>query len=182
VTTTLRDVKLIIVDRDGVVSRDPDGRTTRAEDWQSQPGSVEAIARLVHDGWRVAVMADRGPLARGACDMAALSAVHARMIDEIVLAGGRVDAVVFVPPAGSPEHRSGAAAALGEALARIGATPSETVVVADDRAGLDAAHAVGCRPVLVLSGHGRRALEAGGLPGSAVVRVDLTALAAELVS
>jgi D-glycero-D-manno-heptose 1,7-bisphosphate phosphatase len=113
--------------------------------------------------------------------MAALSAVHARMIDEIVLAGGRVDAVVFVPPADAPGRREHAAAALGDALARIGATPGEAVLVADARPDLEAAHLVGCRSVLVLTGHGRRALQAGGLPDSAVVRVGLASLAAELV-
>jgi histidinol phosphatase-like enzyme len=40
-------VKLIILDRDGVVSNDPDGRTTRAEDWVSMPGAAAAISRAV---------------------------------------------------------------------------------------------------------------------------------------
>ncbi|HYF58803.1 MAG TPA: HAD-IIIA family hydrolase [Burkholderiaceae bacterium] len=173
-------MKLLIVDRDGVVSRDPDGRTARPEDWQSVPGSAEAIARLNHGGYRVAVMADRGPLARGACDMATLNAMHARMIDEIAERGGRIEAVLFVPPAGVPGREDRIAEALGELLSRMDGAPASTVVVADTRSDLDAAHAAGCRTVLVLSGHGRATLDAAGMPPGTVVRVDLAAVAAEL--
>jgi len=175
-------VKLIIVDRDGVVSRDADGRTTRAEDWQSVPGSAAAIARLAHGGWRIALMADRGPLTRGACDMAALNALHARLIGEVVEQGGRIDAVVFVDPAGTPDRRARVAATLEEALARLGIAPASSVLVTDTQPDLDAAHAAGCRPVLVLTGHGRQTLDAGALPAGTVVRVDLAAVAAELAA
>jgi D-glycero-D-manno-heptose 1,7-bisphosphate phosphatase len=173
-------VKLLIVDRDGVLSRDADGRVARPEDWQAVPGSAKAIARLNHGGYRVAVMADRGALARGACDMATMVSIHARMIDEIVGHGGRVEAVMFVPPADAPDRVDEVAATLEDVLARLGGTPGSTVVVADGRADLDAAHAAGCRTVLVLSGHGRRTLDAGVLPPATVVRVDLAAVAAEL--
>jgi D-glycero-D-manno-heptose 1,7-bisphosphate phosphatase len=173
-------VKLLIVDRDGVVSRDPDGRAARPADWQPEPGSAAAIARLVHGGWRVAMMADRGPLARGSCDMASLGAVHARLLRGIEEAGGRVDAVLFVPAADAERRREDAAATLQDALARMGATPTQTVLVADTQADLDAAHAAGCRPVLVLSGRGRDALATDRLPPGTVVRVDLAAVAAEL--
>ncbi|MFM1988212.1 MAG: hypothetical protein RJA99_1169 [Pseudomonadota bacterium] len=179
-TATLRDVKLLIVDRDGVVCRDPEGRAARTEDWRAQPGAADAIARLVHGGWRVAMMADRGPLARGATDMSGLNAAHARLIDEIAEAGGRIDAVVFVPQPDAPERLAHAAASLGEALGRLGATAAETVLVADTRADLDAGHAAGLRPVLVLSGRGRSAFETGQLPAGTVVRPDLSALVAEL--
>jgi D-glycero-D-manno-heptose 1,7-bisphosphate phosphatase len=173
-------VKLLIVDRDGVVSREPAGRTARPEDWHARPGMGSAIARLVHAGWRIALLADRGPLARGATDMSGLNAAHGRLIGEIVEAGGRVDAVVFVPPAEAADRVAHAAASIGEALGRLGASPTDTVLVADTRADLDAGHAAGLRPVLVLCGRGRAAFAAGRLPPGTVVRPDLPALAAEL--
>lgn len=173
-------MKLLIVDRDGVLSRDAEGRTARPEDWRSLHGTAEAIARLNHAGYRVAVMADRGPIARGACDMAALNAVHAKMIDEVTAHGGRIDAVLFVPPADAPDRCTAVAATLGDALARLGVSAASTVLIADSQCDLDAAYAAGCRPVLVLTGHGRRTLEADRLPPGTVVRVDLPAVAAEL--
>jgi D-glycero-D-manno-heptose 1,7-bisphosphate phosphatase len=102
------------------------------------------------------------------------------MLEEIVAAGGRVDAIVFVPPADGASRTAEAAASLEEALARFGIAPASTVLVADSQADLDAAHAAGCRPVLVLSGHGRRTFDADRLPPGTVVRTDLAALAVEL--
>jgi D-glycero-D-manno-heptose 1,7-bisphosphate phosphatase len=107
--------------------------------------------------------------------------LHARLIAAVIEHGGRIDAVVFVDPADAPGRLERAAATIGEALARLGAVPESTVLVTDDPAHLEAARAVGCRPVLVLSGHGRRTLDSGALPAGAVVRVDLAAVAAELV-
>jgi D-glycero-D-manno-heptose 1,7-bisphosphate phosphatase len=173
-------VKLLIVDRDGVISRDADGRTARPGDWQSLPGAAEAIARLNHGGYRVAVMVDRGPLTRGACDMSALNGLHARMVEEVESHGGQIDLVLYVPPPGAPDRCDAAAATLGDVLARLGGTPAATVLVTDSQCDLDAAHAAGCRPVLVLSGHGRATFERGTLPAGTVVRVDLAAVAAEL--
>ena len=65
-------------------------------------------------------------------------------------------------------------------LERLGVAAAETRVVSDSRHELNAAHAAGCRPILVLSGHGRRTLEGGELPPDTLVRVDLCAVAAEL--
>jgi D-glycero-D-manno-heptose 1,7-bisphosphate phosphatase len=180
VTATLRDVKLLIVDRDGVVSRDPDGRAARTEGWQCVPGSAAAIARLVHGGWRVAMMADRGPLARGASDMSGMVSIHARLLDEIGRAGGRVDAVLFVPAPDAPGRTAEAAASIEETLSRMQVAPESTVVVADGAADLEAAHAAGCRTMLVLSGRGRETFGSAALPPGTVVRVDLSAIAAEL--
>ena len=92
-------MKLIILDRDGVVSNDPDGRATRAEDWQSMPGAAVAISRLHHHGYRIAILADCGALDRGTCDMAALNAVHSRMVEDLATQGGTIDVVLCVPGA-----------------------------------------------------------------------------------
>lgn len=173
-------MKLIILDRDGVVSNDPDGRTTRAEDWVSMPGAAAAISRLNHHGYRVAVLADCGPLERGTCDMAALNAVHSRMVEDLAAQGGPIDVVLVVPGADASERKARVAAILTDTLERLDASPGTTVLVTDSQHELDAAHIAGLRPVLVLSGHGRRTLDAGLLPAETVVRVDLAAVAAEL--
>jgi D-glycero-D-manno-heptose 1,7-bisphosphate phosphatase len=177
---TLHTVKLIILDRDGVVSSDPDGRATRAEDWQSIPGAAAAISRLHHHGYRIAILADCGALDRGTCDMAALNAMHSRMVEDLATHGGTVDVVLCVPGADAPDRNARVAATLTDALERLDVSPSATVLVTDSQHELDAAHTAGLRPVLVLTGHGRDTLDAGLLPAETAVRVDLTAVAAEL--
>lgn len=46
-------VKLIVLDRDGTLSPDPEDFVRAPEDWVPLPGALEAVARLNHGGWRV---------------------------------------------------------------------------------------------------------------------------------
>jgi D-glycero-D-manno-heptose 1,7-bisphosphate phosphatase len=85
-----------------------------------------------------------------------------------------------VPGAEAPDRNARVAATLTDALERLDVSPGATVLVTDSQHELDAAHAAGLRPILVLTGHGRRTLDAGLLPPETVVRVDLAAVAAEL--
>ncbi len=48
-------MKLIILDRDGVINVDSDQFIKSPDEWKPIPGSLEAIARLTREGWRVVV-------------------------------------------------------------------------------------------------------------------------------
>jgi D-glycero-D-manno-heptose 1,7-bisphosphate phosphatase len=169
-------MKLIIVERDGIVD---DRKSTTPEAWRPIPGSAAALARLVHAGYRVVVMADQTALARGIFDMSTLNEAHRRMIAGVEQAGGRIDAVFFRPSEDAGNGDVGAAA-LRAVLDRLKVAPDQVLVVGDSIRELDAAVRAGCRPVLVLTGSGRRTLETGELPPGTLVRVDLSAVASDL--
>jgi D-glycero-D-manno-heptose 1,7-bisphosphate phosphatase len=57
---------------------------------------------------------------------------------------------------------------------------SETYMVGDARKDLAAAAAAGAKPVLVLTGKGRRTRDEGGLPAGTQVFADLAAFAEQL--
>jgi hypothetical protein len=48
-------MKLIILDRDGTINHDSDEYIKSPEEWKPIKGSLEAIARLTHAGYRIAV-------------------------------------------------------------------------------------------------------------------------------
>ena len=48
-------MKLLILDRDGVINFDSDNYIKNPEEWRPIPGSLDAIARLTQNGWRIAV-------------------------------------------------------------------------------------------------------------------------------
>ena len=48
-------MKLVVLDRDGVINYDSDKFVKNPDEWRPIPGSLEAIARLTHSGWRVVV-------------------------------------------------------------------------------------------------------------------------------
>ena len=72
-------LKLIILDRDGVINHDsPDFIKSPAE-WLPIPGSLEAIARLNQAGYRVVVASNQSGIAREYFDMTVLNAIHQKM-------------------------------------------------------------------------------------------------------
>lgn len=175
-------MKLIILDRDGVINYDSDAYIKGPDEWRPIPGSLKAIARLTKAGYRIAVATNQSGVGRGLFDLATLAQIHAKMHQAVAEAGGRIDAVFFCPhtadsACGCRKPKPGM---LLEILKRFGCEPGAVTTVGDSLRDLQAASAAGCRPVLVLSGKGCRTMQDGGMPPETVVRVDLAAVASEL--
>jgi D-glycero-D-manno-heptose 1,7-bisphosphate phosphatase len=177
-------VKLVILDREGVVNQAVDGYVLRPEQWEPQPGSLEAIARLHHGGFRVAVATNQAPLSRGLFDMAMLNAIHQRMIRMVEAAGGRIDAIAICPH--SPEQDCGCRkpkpGMLLELMDRFGVGPAQTSMVGDTPADIHAGLAAGCRTWLVRSGLGQETIDSRQLPPDVEVCDDLAAVAQQLLA
>lgn len=86
---------LVILDRDGVINQDSDQYIKSPEEWIPIPGSLEAIARLNHAGFLVAVATNQSGLARGLIDLDTLNAMHAKMREQLARVGGHVDGIFF---------------------------------------------------------------------------------------
>jgi D-glycero-D-manno-heptose 1,7-bisphosphate phosphatase len=175
-------MKLVILDRDGVINEDSDEYIKSPDEWIPIPGSLEAIARLTHSGWRVVVASNQSGIARGLFDMSTLNAINAKMHKAVSQAGGRIDAVFYCPehpdsasPFRKPEP--GMFLAIGE---RFNVSLVDVPVVGDSESDLRAAIAAGAQPILVLTGKGRRTRANGILPAGTVVYADLAAVAEAL--
>ena len=81
-------MKLIILDRDGVINFGSEQFIKTPDEWKPIPGSLEAIARLTRESWRVVVATNQSGLARGLFEMATLNAIHAKMHKAVAQAGG----------------------------------------------------------------------------------------------
>src|SRR3990167_3882389 len=92
-------MKLIILDRDGVINFDSDKFIKSPDEWRPIPGSLEAIAKLTQAGYRVIVATNQSGVGRGLLDMATLNAIHSRMHKALAHFGGRIDAVFYCPHA-----------------------------------------------------------------------------------
>ena len=174
-------MKLVILDRDGTINHDSDQFIKSPAEWQPIRGSLEAIARLTQEGWRVVVATNQSGIARGLFDMATLNAIHDTMHRAVHQAGGRIDAIFFCPHAGDAncECRKPKPGMLLEIAKRMNVELDGVPMVGDSLRDLQAAAAAGARPVLVLTGKGRTTRDAGGLPAGTVVVADLAAFAAQ---
>jgi len=90
-------LKLIILDRDGVINIDRQKGVRKPDEWEPLPGSLEAIAALNQAGYQIAVATNQSGIARGLLELETLFAIHRRMHESIVHAGGYVDTIVFCP-------------------------------------------------------------------------------------
>ena len=169
-------MKLIILDRDGVINFDSAQFIKSPDEWKPIPGSLEAIARLTREGWRVVVATNQSGLARGLFEMVTLNAIHAKMHKAAAQAGGRIEAVFYCPHSAEMDCgcRKPKPGMYDEIAARYGHQLVGVPVIGDSLRDLLAASAVGARPILVKTGKGEKTLVAGGLPADTPVFADLS--------
>lgn len=149
-------MKLIVVDRDGVINEDSDDYIKSPDEWVPVPGSLEAIARLNRAGFIVTVATNQSGLSRGYFDLETLSAIHRKMESMLFEHGGRVDAVFYCPhgPKDNCECRKPRPGMLNEIGNRFQANMKDVMFVGDTISDIRAAKAANALPVLVRSGKG----------------------------
>lgn len=176
-------MKLVILDRDGVINFDSDRFIKNPEEWKPIPGSLEAIARLNQADYRVVVATNQSGIGRGLFDMPMLNAIHDKMHKACALVGARIDAVFFCPhTAESHCHcRKPNTGMLEEIAERYNVSLAGAPTVGDSLRDLQSAATMGALPFLVLTGKGSKTKAAGGLPAGTRVFADLATVAAELV-
>jgi D-glycero-D-manno-heptose 1,7-bisphosphate phosphatase len=170
-----RAARLIVLDRDGVINHDSDQFIKSPEEWRPVPGSLEAIARLNHAGYRVVVATNQSGIGRGLFDMAMLNAIHEKMLKALGHVGGRLDAVFFCPHTGDArcECRKPKPGMLAEIGRRFNMELTGAPCVGDSLRDLQAAEAAGAQPILVLTGKGEKTLRDGNFPKNTIIFPDL---------
>jgi D-glycero-D-manno-heptose 1,7-bisphosphate phosphatase len=168
-------MKLVILDRDGVINQDSDQFIKTPEEWKPIPGSLEAIARLTHSGYRVIVCSNQSGVGRGLLDMATLNAINDKMYKALAPLGGRVDALFYCPHAAEANCacRKPKSGMFEDIAKRFNTSLAGVPSVGDSLRDLEASVRVGCRPMLVLTGKGQKTRAGGGLPDGTQVFDDL---------
>jgi D-glycero-D-manno-heptose 1,7-bisphosphate phosphatase len=176
-------MKLIILDRDGVINYDSDQFIKSPEEWKPIPGSAEAIARLNQAGYRVVVATNQSGIARGLFDMPTLNAIHDKMHKTVALAGGKIEAVFYCPhgPEADCHCRKPRHGMLEDIASRYNTDLAGVPAVGDSLRDLEAAVKMGALPILVRTGKGEKTLAKGGLPEGTKVYADLAEAVAALI-
>lgn len=154
-------MKLLILDRDGVINEDSDDYIKSAEEWIPISGSLEAIARFNRAGYTVVVATNQSGIARGYFDVETLHAMHVKMEKLLDQLGGHVDGVFFCPhsPRDQCECRKPNTGLLKEIARRYQYDLHEAIMVGDSLKDIQAAKATGARAILVRSGKGENTIE-----------------------
>ena len=167
--------KLVILDRDGVINHDSDQFIKSPREWKPIDGAVEAIARLNQNGYRVVVATNQSGIGRGLFDMATFNAINDKMMELVFRQGGRIDAIFFCPCTAEQQcHcRKPDTGMFEDIAARFGVGLNGVPAIGDSLRDLEAAAKVGCVPILVLTGKGKKTKEKAGLPRGTKTFADL---------
>ena len=171
-------MKLIILDRDGVINLDSDNYIKSASEWHPIPGSMEAIARLNQSGYRVVIATNQAGIARGLFDVRTLNLIHNKLHQTAQACGAHIDAIFFCPHAadedcGCRKPKPGMLHAIGQ---RYDVNLKNIAFVGDSLRDLQAGFSVGSKPYLVKTGKGTKTLDKGGLPPGTTIFQDLAAV------
>ena len=177
-------MKLIILDRDGVINEDSADFIKSPDEWIPIPDSLDAISRLNHAGYQVVVISNQSGIGRGLYDIQALNDINDKMYQQLAEAGGRIDCFLFCPhhPDDKCECRKPEPGLFNELRQRLNVPLENVYAVGDARRDLDAATAAGATPVLVRTGKGEQTLKAGDIDPSIPVYASLAIFVDELLN
>lgn len=178
-------MKIVMLDRDGVINEDSPDYIKSVAEWQPIPGSLEAIARLCQSGFRVFIASNQSGLGQGLFDYDALCEIHDRLQQQLAELGGRIDGIAFAPdhPDAPTPMRKPAPGMILDLVRRLNANPELIPMVGDSWRDIEAARAARVQPILVRTGNGRstEAEHRSELRGVAVYD-DLAAYASALIA
>jgi D-glycero-D-manno-heptose 1,7-bisphosphate phosphatase len=176
-------MKLVILDRDGVINHDSDAFIKSPDEWIPIPGSLEAIARLNSAGYRVIVASNQSGLARGVFDSDTLDAIHAKLNALADSVGAHIDRILYCPhgPDDDCACRKPRPGMFRQIAQSYGISLDGVPVVGDSLRDLQAGLAEGCSPYLVLTGKGEATRAKGGLPSGTVICADLKSVVEQIL-
>jgi D-glycero-D-manno-heptose 1,7-bisphosphate phosphatase len=177
-------MKLIILDRDGVINHDSDAFIKSPKEWVPIPGSLEAIARLNQAGYRVVVSTNQSGITRGLFDIVTLNAIHQKLHAAAKHVGANVDAIFFCPHAADNncDCRKPKPGMLHTIANRYDVSLKGVPNIGDSLRDLQAGFVVGCVPYLVLTGKGEKTRAKGGLPPGTMIYKNLSAVVDHLLN
>lgn len=154
-------MKLIILDRDGVINHEREDYVKSADECVPIEGSIDAIARLSKAGFTVVIATNQSGLAREKFDLDDLEAMHAKLTQLVLEHGGEIAAIFYCPhaPEDQCKCRKPAPGMLDAIEAEFNTSVESCYFVGDTLRDLQAGAVKGCKSVLVKTGNGKKTLE-----------------------
>lgn len=182
-------MKLVILDRDGVINQDSAKFIKNPNEWIPIAGSLDAIALLHQSGFHIAVATNQSGVARGLFDMTTLNSIHDKMHHEVLQTGGRIDAIFYCPHSADDQCncRKPKTGMIEEIGKRFSVELQKVPGVGDALRDLQAFAHAGCQPILVRTGKGEETLAhalkdpAKALPENTWVCEDLAEAAQRII-
>lgn len=153
--------KMVILDRDGVISHAAEDDIASVDAWEPIAGSLEAINRLKKAGYLVTIASNHSGIARGLYDEAELDKMHAKLARMLASRGASIDGI-FVCPHGPEANcicRKPKPGLLFQIAKQFDIDLAQTALVGDNISDIKAARMANAKPVLVRTGKGEYVMQ-----------------------
>ena len=153
-------MKVIFLDRDGVINRNRPDYVKRWPEFEFLPRSLEALQLLAVHGYQVIVITNQSAINREMTTEEAVQEIHKNMTETVLSHGGAIEAVYYCPhvPEDSCRCRKPEPGLIYQAQADYGLELSEACMVGDSLKDVACARRAGCgKVILVRTGHGEEA-------------------------
>ena len=152
-------MKLVFLDRDGVINRFPgDGEyVTRVKDFQFLPGALQAIRKLTEHGYTLFVISNQAGVAKGLMTQDKLNRITKKLLVGVERAGGKIEGVYYSIKKngdGCP-YRKPNIGSVQLALKSVGKNmraAKKAFFIGDARSDIQTGVNAGCRTIFVLTG------------------------------
>ncbi len=160
----------VFLDRDGTLIEERD-YAHRPEDYAVLPGAHAAVARLRASGFGVVIITNQSGIGRGVFSAADYAAFESILLGDFAAHGAPLDACYHCPhlPDDACDCRKPGTALALRAAREHGIDLARSWVIGDKDSDVALARGLGCRAVLVLTGHGAEHVERVD-PGTPIAR------------
>ena len=175
-------MKLIILDRDGVINEDSDDYIKSPDEWIPIAGSLEAIGKLSQNGFKVIIITNQSGIGRKIFSIEMLNAIHKKMSINLAQYGGVIDGIFFCPCA--PEEncncRKPKSGLYNEVSDRLQISLENVFCVGDKITDIQAAQNAGAKPILVKTG--KENDDSGNIPKNIPIYDDLLSFVNKIIT
>ncbi len=153
-------MKIIVLDRDGVINQDSDVYIKSVEEWMPEAGSIEAIVKLKQAGYTVAIATNQSGIRRGFYSRQTLSNMHLKLQGLLAEQGEKVDWISYSPYLSDDGSvcRKPLSGMLRAIENRYNIDLTGEIMIGDSLADMKVAQLKGMKPLLVKTGKGEKTL------------------------
>ncbi len=154
-------MKLVFLDRDGVLNREPGerGYVTLWQDFHFLPRALESVALLTQSGFEINILSNQGGVSHHLLTETELNAITQKMLEAIRLKGGEISGVFYCPhkTADNCLCKKPKTGLFEKALrGRDPGILKQSYFIGDSESDVESGRRVGCQTVLVLSGKSKK--------------------------
>ena len=175
-------MKLIILDRDGVINEDSDDYIKSPDEWIPIAGSLEALGKLSQNGFKVIIITNQSGIGRKIFSIEMLNAIHKKMSINLAQYGGVIDRIFFCPCA--PEEncncRKPKSGLYNEVSDRLQISLENVFCVGDKITDIQAAQNARAKPILVKTG--KENDDSGNIPKNIPIYDDLLSFVNKIIT